>query len=111
MVKVYDLAGKAVGDVKLPKVFSTPYRPDVIQRVVVAIQSHNRQPYGTDPKAGQRTSARFWGSRHSAHSMQNREMARAPRTFNTSPGQELRARFVPHARSGREAHPPKVERV
>ena len=50
--KLYDLDGKEAGEIELPAVFSTPFRPDVIKRAVLAQQSAGRQPYGTDPLAG-----------------------------------------------------------
>ncbi len=111
MVKVYDINGSAKGDVKLPKVFSTTYRPDLIQRAVLASQANRRQPYGVDPLAGKRTSAHFRGARRGFGCMQNREMARGPRVYGSSPGQDFRERFAPQARGGREAHPPKVEKI
>ena len=57
MTKVYDLQGNSVKEIQLPKVFSTPYRPDLIQRAVLAIQSNSRLRYGKDVIAGLKTSA------------------------------------------------------
>lgn len=111
MVKIYDVNGNPTGEIKLPIVFSTPYRPDLIQRAVLAGQANRRQSYSTDPLAGKRTSAHFHGARHIPFSMQNREMARAARVHGSNPGQDFRARFNPQARSGRAPHPPKVEKV
>lgn len=111
MTKIFDLTGSTVGEIKLPKVFSYDYRPDLIQRAVLAIQSHKRQVYAPNSLAGKRTSAHYHGARHRRHTMMNREMARLPRSHNTSPRQEMRARFVPQAISGRKAHPPKVEKI
>lgn len=111
MANVFDLTGKAIREIKLPDVFSTQYRPDLIQRVVLAIQSHRRQPYGTDPLAGHRTSAHYHGVKDTWHSMKNKEMARGRRTHESSPGQEMRGRFSPHTVGGRRAHPPKAEKI
>ncbi|MBR9682397.1 MAG: 50S ribosomal protein L4 [Candidatus Aenigmarchaeota archaeon] len=111
MVKVIGLDGKGTSEVSLPKVFSTPFRPDVIQRAVLAIQSHKRQPYGVDPRAGLRSAAHFHGVKDTRYSMKNKEIARMPRSHNTSPAQQLRARIVPQAVSGRKAHPPKAYKV
>lgn len=111
MAHIFDLSGNKVKEIHLPKVFAHDYRPDLIKRAVLSMQSNSRQAYGTDVLAGKRTSARYKGVKDSENSMKNREMARAPRTLNSSPGQTLRARFEPQARSGREAHPPKVEKV
>ena len=111
MTKIFDLSGNAKGEVKLPKTFSTPYRPDLIQRAVLAIQSNRRQPYGSDPLAGQRTSAHYHGVRKGPHHMMNVEMARNKRSHGTTGAQEMRARASPHAVSGRRCFPPLVERI
>jgi large subunit ribosomal protein L4e len=108
---VFDIQGNVKGEVDLPKVFSTPYRQDLIQRAVLAIQSHNRQPYGVDPLAGKRTAAHYHAVRHSRYSMMNRELARMQRIHEGPPGLQLAARFVPQARKGRESHPPKINKV
>ena len=107
---IFDNQGNVRGEVELPKVFSTNYRPDLIKRAVLAIQSHNRQPYGVDPLAGKRTSAHYHGMRHSRYTMMNREMARIHRIHGGPPGLQLTARIVPQARKGREAHPPIIQR-
>ena len=54
---VYSLDGKKVDDVELPRVFSTPFRPDVIHKAYVNLQSRSFQPQGRDPLAGEKTSA------------------------------------------------------
>ena len=59
--KVFDLKGKAVDKVKLPAVFRTPLRPDVVKRAVVALQSRRFQAQGRDPMAGKRTTAESRG--------------------------------------------------
>ncbi len=113
-IKMMDTTGKEGGTIELPSVFSTPYRPDLIRRAVIAFQANRRQPYGTDWFAGKRSSAHYEGSRHVAPDqlMMNREMARMARLHGHTPGfLNMRARVVPQAVKGRRAHPPKVERV
>src|SRR3989338_9044004 len=109
--KVYDLEGKTVGDVELPKVFSTSYRPDVIKIAVLAQQSAKRQPYGTDPLAGLRSSAHYHGSRHYRFKMMNMEMSRLPRIHGKVGYMAWRARVAPQAVKGRRAHPPKAAKI
>jgi large subunit ribosomal protein L4e len=111
MAKIFNLQGSEKGEIKLPKVFSTEYRPDVIRRAVLAMQSHSRQPYGTDWYAGKRTSAHYHGIRKRPHHMMNVEMARMKRSHGGNPAQEMRARFHPGAVSGRRCHPPVPEKV
>jgi len=109
---LYDKAGNKSGEVDLPAVFATPYRPDVIRRAVLVQQSKSRQRYGSDPLAGKRTSAHYHGSRHYRFSMMNKETSRMPRIHGKSAGMyNFRARFAPHAVKGRRAHPPKAEKI
>jgi len=111
-VSVFNLKGKIVGKIELPKVFKEAIRPDLIKRAFLAIQSHKRQPYGTDPYAGLRTSAHYHGKRRYRYTMMNRELARLPRIHgDTAPGLFFRVRKVPQAVKGRRAHPPKVEKI
>ena len=92
---VYDLDGDDAGEIDLPEVFETPYRPDLIRRAVVTAQANRKQDYGADPFAGMRTSAESPGS--------GRGMAHVPRANN-------RGRRVPQTVKGRKAHPPKAEK-
>ncbi|MEM1507126.1 MAG: 50S ribosomal protein L4 [Candidatus Bathyarchaeia archaeon] len=94
--RVFDLEGKEAGRIRLPDVFRTPFRPDVIKRAVIALQSHRLQPKGRDPYAGKRTTAESWGVGHG--------LSRVPR-LDTG-----RAAFAPGIVGGRLAHPPVVEK-
>lgn len=82
---------------ELPASFEEYVRPDLVRRAFLASQANKKQPYGTDPFAGLRTSAESWGS--------GRGAAHVPRVKNSS-----RAARVPHAAGGRAAHPPKPEK-
>lgn len=111
-VDVFDLNGKSVGKIDLPKVFSEHVREDLIRRAVLATLSKRRQPYGTDPYAGLRSSAHYHGYRRHRYTMMNKEMARMPRIHgHTVPHLSFRARLVPQSVKGRVAHPPLVEKV
>jgi len=95
--KVFDLQGKNIGRIRLPDVFKTSLRPDVIKRAVIAIQSNRFQPQGRDKMAGKRTTAESWGTGHG--------IARIPRLKEVR-----RAAFAPGTVGGRIAHPPVVEK-
>ena len=116
-VDIFDLEGKAVGKINLPKVFSEHIREDLILRAVLSAQSNRRQPYAANELAGKRTAAQFHGGRPgrsgtSRYAMIGREMARQPRLHGkTVPGLSMRARFTPQAVKGRKAHPPKIEKI
>lgn len=96
--KIFDLKGKAAGRVRLPSIFKTSIRPDVIKRGIVAIQSRRFQPQGRDVLAGKRTTAESRGV--------GLGISRIPRV--KGPGQ--RAAFAPGTVGGRVAHPPVVEK-
>jgi len=96
--KVFDLDGKAVGKLRVPVVFKTPLRPDIIKRAVVTLQSHRFQPQGRDPLAGKRRSVESLGAGHG--------LARVPRLRAGS----QRATFAVGTVGGRVAHPPVAEK-
>jgi large subunit ribosomal protein L4e len=96
--EVFDLQGKTIGKIDLPLVFSTPIRPDVIKRAVLAIQSGRIQPQGRDPMAGKRTTAKSRGT--------GMGIARIPRIK----GGSGRAALAPSTVGGRQPHPPKAEK-
>ncbi|MEM5793300.1 MAG: 50S ribosomal protein L4 [Candidatus Aenigmatarchaeota archaeon] len=107
-VNVFDLKGKPSGQVELPKVFNESIRPDIIKRASLAFQSTLRQPYGTDPMAGLRTSVHYHGRRRVRYAMIMISKARLPRIHGGSPHMSYRVRRVPQAVKGRRAHPPKT---
>jgi large subunit ribosomal protein L4e len=111
MVSVFDVNGKEIEKIELPKVFSTPVREDLILRAFLAIQSHKRQPYGPNELSGLRTSAHYHGERHSRYTMMNREIARHQRLHGkTVPQLFWQARIAPQTKGGRPAHPPLPEK-
>ncbi|MBU0953091.1 MAG: 50S ribosomal protein L4 [Nanoarchaeota archaeon] len=105
-VPVYSVAGAQKGTIQLTPKLTCHVRVDVIRRAVLAERSQLRQPYGADPKAGQRTSAHYHGRRGIRYSMMNRETARLPRIHGRVGHMAMTARFVPQATKGRKAHPP-----
>ncbi|MDK2990751.1 MAG: large subunit ribosomal protein L4e [Methanoculleus sp.] len=96
--QVRTLTGEIAHEIDLPEIFTEEYRPDLIKRAVLALQSTRFQPHGTNPYAGMRTSAESWGS--------GRGVAQVPRLKNGS-----RVARIPQATGGRAAHPPKVEKI
>lgn len=96
-VPVLDAKNTPVDEVELPRVFRTPYRPDVIWRAVIAQQSHGFQPQGRDPMAGKRTTAESWGV--------GRGISRVPRLRGVR-----RAAFGVSIVGGHQAFPPRAEK-
>ncbi len=112
--------GEKAGQVEMPSVFTEEYRPDLIKRAFLAQLSNKIQPWGANELAGMRRIAESWdvgGGR-----------ARIPRA-KAGPHRGARARgfrfrskgrwfpaagralVVPGTVGGREAHPPKPEKV
>lgn len=97
-VPVYSLDGKQIDKIELPRVFSTPFRPDVIQKAFVHLQSQSFQPQGRDPLAGERTSAM---SRNTGLGI-----ARMARVKGSGFPRAGMAAGVGGVIKGRQAHPP-----
>ncbi|MDR2544646.1 MAG: 50S ribosomal protein L4 [Methanobrevibacter sp.] len=96
-VNVYSIEGEIKGEIDLPTIFSEEFRPDLIKRAVISSQTARIQPWGSDPMAGKRTTAKSWGS--------GRGAAMVPRIKNGS-----KAAFIPQAVGGRKAHPPRPQK-
>lgn len=97
--RVFDLEGSEVDQIDLPEIFNTEFRPDVIKRAVLSAQAARRQPYGTDPDAGKRTSAENWGV--------GRGVARLPRVKGSRHHAGARATFAGSTVGGGVTHPPR----
>ncbi|MBU0497671.1 MAG: 50S ribosomal protein L4 [Candidatus Thermoplasmatota archaeon] len=94
---VYGIDGSVKDTVELPKVFETPFRPDIIRKSFNVMHSNQRQPYGSDP---------FAGTKHATASVgKGRGMSRVPRLT-----QGRQAALAPCVVGGRRAHPPRAER-
>jgi large subunit ribosomal protein L4e len=97
-VNIYGTDGTVKEKIDLPKIFETPYRPDIIKKSFEVIHSNQRHPYGSDPLAG---------TRHAVASVgKGRGMSRVPRLT-----QGQAAALAPNVVGGRRAHPPKIERI
>jgi len=96
-VNIYGMDGTVKEKIDLPKIFETPYRPDIIKKSFEVIHSNQRHPYGSDPLAG---------TKHAVASVgKGRGMSRVPRLT-----QGQAAALAPNVVGGRRAHPPKIER-
>lgn len=103
-VKAFTLKGKVIKErVTLPSHFDTPYRPDVIKRAVLAVQSRKRQPHGVDELAGKRNTAQSWQTGHGR--------SRMPRIKGSGTSAANKAAFAPGTVGGRVAHPPEARKV
>src|ERR671922_431872 len=96
--KVVAIGGSDAGEVELPEIFETPYRPEVIHKVYVNLLSHTYQRQGRYPAAGEIVSAE---SRNTGLGIAR--LARARGEGFQRAGQ---AAGVAGVRHGRVAHPP-----
>jgi large subunit ribosomal protein L4e len=97
------LDGKESGEIELPAVFETPYRPEVIHKVYVNVLSHSYQRQGRYPAAGEMVSAE---SRNTGLGIAR--LARARGEGFPRAGQ---AAGVAGVRHGRVAHPPESWKI
>src|SRR3989338_11129595 len=112
-LKVISPEGKEDGSVTLPTQFSEEVRSDLIKRAVLAIQSHNRQPYGASPEAGKRASAKLSRRRRNYRGSYGLGISRVPRKIFSRRGTRMnwQGAFAPGTVGGRRAHPPKAEKI
>ncbi len=106
MVNIYSLEGKVKGTMDLPGVFNVEYRPDIIQRAVVALQADKRESHSSSLRAGMQTSAEYFGRRSGFRQTINRGISRLPRE-KPGGGGLGKVRRIPQSVGGRRAHPPK----
>jgi len=95
--KVYNLDGSISQEIELPSIFEMEYRPDLIKKAFLVMRANRRQPYGASPTAGKDYVAESFGP--------GRGLARVPRLASG------RAARAPGTYHGRQAHPPKVEKI
>ncbi|MEM3373826.1 MAG: 50S ribosomal protein L4 [Candidatus Woesearchaeota archaeon] len=99
-------------EIELPLQFNEPIRQDLIKRAVLAIHSHKRQPYGTDPEAGKKHSSKLSRRRRDYKTAYGIGISRVPRKILSHSGSRFNwvAAAVPYAVGGMQAHPPKAEK-
>ncbi|MGQ9720256.1 MAG: 50S ribosomal protein L4 [Candidatus Jordarchaeum sp.] len=101
-VNIYGLDGEPLRSIKLPEIFDTPYRPDLIKRAVLSSRAARIQPYGVNKNAGMRTTAESRGP--------GMGIARVPRVKGSRYSAAMRGALAPMTVGGRRAHPPKPEK-
>lgn len=112
-VSIKDMANKEVGSASLPSQFSEEYRPDLIIRAVLSLQSKARQRYGADPEAGMKVSAKISRRRRDYRGSYGFGISRVPRKIMSRRGTRMNwvGAEAPGTVSGRRAHPPKAEKI
>lgn len=103
---------KKMSERVLPPQFAEAYRPDLIHRAVLALQSAARQRYGAFPLAGKRPSAETSKRRHDYRGTYGQGISRVKRKVLSRRGSRFSwvGAVTPQTKGGRRAHPPKVEK-
>lgn len=111
-VAVKNISNTETGQVTLPKQFNQDYRPDLIVRAVLSLQSRARQAYGADPEAGKRASAELSRRRRKYRGSYGFGISRVPRKILSRRGTRMYwvGAFAPGTVGGRRAHPPTAEK-
>ena len=112
-LKIKDVKNGESGSIELPKQFGEEIRPDVVARAVLAIDSHNRQPYGSDPEAGMKHSAELSRRRRKYRGSYGFGISRVPRKIMSRRGTRFMwvGALAPGTVGGRRAHAPKSEKI
>lgn len=110
---ILNLEGKKIKSIDLPVQFSEEYRPDIINRAVLAYFSSQRHPYGAFDRAGKQQSAKLSRRRHSYKTAYGIGISRSPRKTVWRRGMQFGwvGAFAPFTVGGRRAHPPKSEKI
>jgi large subunit ribosomal protein L4e len=84
-----------------------------VRKAVLAIKSNSRQPYGTDPLAGKKASAKLSRRRRNYRGGYGAGISRVPRKILSRRGTRMnwQAAVAPGTVKGRQAHPPKPSKI
>ena len=104
-VPVLTTNGKNDGEMELPLVFHTEFRKDIIHKAFTNLNSHKFQPQGRHPTAGMDVVAR------SNDPPTGQGASRIAKMRGGGGGRLGQAGGVGSVRGGRQAHPPKVQKV
>jgi len=102
LVNVITPGKESASTIKLPAVFLTPIRLDVVKFVHTNMRKNSRQPYAVSSIAGHQTSAESWGT--------GRAVARIPRVSGSGTHRAGQGAFGNMCRGGRMFAPSKTWR-
>ena len=104
-VPLYDAGGRQAGQVQVPAVFEMQVRRDLVHKAYVNLDSHRYQPQGRHPTAGMDVVAR------SDDPPTGRGVSRIAKMRGGGGGRQGQAGGVASVRGGRQAHPPRSNKV
>ena len=104
-ISTFTINGTKENEIELPLVFSTSFRKDLISNAFTNLTSHKFQPQGRHPTAGMDVVAR------SNDPPTGQGVSRIAKMRGGGGGRQGQAGGVASVRGGRQAHPPKVQKV
>lgn len=101
------------GEKLIPAQFTEQYRPDLIRRAVLALESSARQRYGADPEAGLRHSSNLSKRRRNYRGSYGIGIGRVNRKIHSRRGTRMNwvGAFSPQTVGGHRSHPPKALKI
>ncbi len=101
------------GEKQVPVQFLEHYRPDLIRRAVLALESTARQIYGADQEAGLRHSSTLSKRRRNYRGSYGIGIGRVNRKIHSRRGTRMNwvGAFSPQTVGGHRSHPPKAAKV
>ena len=102
LVSVYKNGEPSGAQIRLPSVFLSPIRTDIVHFVHTNMAKNRRQPYAVNEKAGHQHSAESWGT--------GRAVSRIPRVSGSGTMRSGQAAFGNMCRKGRMFAPTKIWR-
>lgn len=111
--KIKTISGESGKEIIFPKQFDEDVRMDLIKRAVLAIQSHNIQPYGNFEMAGMQHVTKISRRRRDYKTSYGHGISRVPRKIMSRNGTRMNwvGALASGTVGGREAHPPKAYKV
>jgi len=112
-LKKFTADKKETGEVSLPVQFKEVVRSDLVKRAVLAVQANKRQAYGHDKEAGMKHTPDLSRRRRKYRGSYNHGISRVPRKIHSRNGTRMNwvGAEVASTVGGREAHPPRTEKV
>ncbi len=113
MATVLSLDNKKVEDIELPEVFAQKLNSKTLHKAFLAEESKSFQLKYTDPLAGKRKVGELTKRRRSYKTVYGRGYTRTPKKILSRNGTQFNyvGAIAPHTVGGRQAHPPKAEKV
>lgn len=112
-IKLMSLNGSSKGNVEVPETFLAPFRPDLIKKAFKVFMTWTRQAYGSDPKAGMKSSAKLSRRRRAYRGSYGFGISRVPRKILMRRGRRMYwvGAWAAGTVGGREPHHPKAEKI